>query len=141
MKTTKTKAVLLRIWAFSLRGVTMGIGSLWNLRSLTKQPLRPSTILKARLQIGSNVGLTQKIDIQKVFVLKPLLLDVSIIKNTLFGLEILYNLQISDPPLKPENFTCISENWESLQCSWDVPYNPVKTTYELYYYEGGHAGR
>lgn len=71
-------AALPRIWAFSLKGVTIGIGSLWNLRSLTKQPLRPSTILGARLQIGSNAGLTQeKIDIQKVFVLKPLLLDVS----------------------------------------------------------------
>ena len=71
-------AALPRIWAFSLKGVTIGIGSLWNLRSLTKQPLRPSTILGARLLIGSNAGLTQeKIDIQKVFVLKPLLLDVS----------------------------------------------------------------
>ena len=46
----------------------------------------------------------------------------------------------ADEPLAPENFTCISDNWESLTCTWDIPYNPVKTTYELFYYEQGNAG-
>lgn len=44
-------------------------------------------------------------------------------------------------PLPPDNFTCISDNWQSLNCTWDVPYNPVKTTYTLHYVEPGHGDR
>ena len=44
-------------------------------------------------------------------------------------------------PLPPENFTCISENWQSLNCTWDVPKNPIRTKYELNYYESGIGQR
>ena len=41
----------------------------------------------------------------------------------------------------PENFTCISENWQSLNCTWDVPYNPIRTQYELFFMELGSGPR
>ena len=47
------------------------------------------------------------------------------------------NLIHSDPPLAVENFNCISENWSNLNCTWDEPYNPVKTEYRLHYAEPG----
>ena len=39
----------------------------------------------------------------------------------------------SAKPLPPEDFSCISENWENLNCTWTEPYNPVRTTYALSY--------
>ncbi|XP_063875673.1 LOW QUALITY PROTEIN: uncharacterized protein LOC135108509 [Scylla paramamosain] len=36
-------------------------------------------------------------------------------------------------PQDVQNFTCVSRNWESLNCSWSVPENPVKVTYSLTY--------
>ena len=47
------------------------------------------------------------------------------------------NLTHSVPPLAVENFKCISENWSNLNCTWDEPYNPVKTEYSLHYAEPG----
>ncbi|MPC26024.1 Receptor-type tyrosine-protein phosphatase delta [Portunus trituberculatus] len=38
-----------------------------------------------------------------------------------------------DKPEDVQNFTCVSMNWESLNCSWSVPENPVKVTYSLTY--------
>ena len=51
------------------------------------------------------------------------------------------HIQVGLPPLKPENFTCISENWQNLNCTWDIPYNPVHTEYKLFYREPGRRGR
>lgn len=36
-------------------------------------------------------------------------------------------------PQDVENFTCISRNWESLNCTWTVPENPVRVDYILTY--------
>ncbi|KMQ98366.1 cytokine receptor [Lasius niger] len=34
-------------------------------------------------------------------------------------------------PKEPSNFTCISRNWEQINCTWDRPQNYVHTEYEL----------
>lgn len=44
-------------------------------------------------------------------------------------------------PLPPENFNCISYNWQNLNCTWFEPQNPVKTKYELSYKDNGNSGR
>ena len=44
-------------------------------------------------------------------------------------------------PLPPEDFSCISYNWQNLKCTWTEPYNPVKTKYSLSYIERGLYGR
>ncbi|XP_071454335.1 cytokine receptor isoform X2 [Hetaerina americana] len=44
-------------------------------------------------------------------------------------------------PQEVTNFTCISNNWQSLTCSWVPPHNYVKTTYTLVYRLAGRAGR
>lgn len=41
-------------------------------------------------------------------------------------------------PQDVENFTCLSKNWQSLNCSWDVPENPVKVTYNFTYVIPGY---
>ena len=46
-------------------------------------------------------------------------------------------LAFADPPLPIEDFSCISENWENLNCTWKEPYNPIKTTYMLAFKEPG----
>ena len=51
------------------------------------------------------------------------------------------HIRVGSPPIKPENFTCISENWQNLNCTWDIPYNPVTTVYKLFYWEPGRRGR
>ncbi|XP_045134889.1 uncharacterized protein LOC123518233 isoform X2 [Portunus trituberculatus] len=38
---------------------------------------------------------------------------------------------VGHKPEDVQNFTCVSMNWESLNCSWSVPENPVKVTYSL----------
>lgn len=40
---------------------------------------------------------------------------------------------VGQEPREVENITCISENWQYLKCSWDVPKNYVPTTYSIYY--------
>jgi len=46
-------------------------------------------------------------------------------------------VHVGYPPLDVENFSCISENWENLNCTWDEPYNPIKTVYKLAFKEPG----
>lgn len=36
-------------------------------------------------------------------------------------------------PQPPTNFSCVSENWESLNCTWDEPYNPIRTAYSVHF--------
>jgi len=46
-------------------------------------------------------------------------------------------VHVGYPPLDVENFSCISENWENLNCTWEEPYNPIKTQYKLDFKEPG----
>ena len=50
-------------------------------------------------------------------------------------------ISVGFEPLPPENFTCISENWQSLNCTWDVPFNPIRTVYDLWFVEPGSGRR
>lgn len=43
-------------------------------------------------------------------------------------------------PMKPENFMCVSRNWEELTCSWDPVPNDVATNYTLRFHFTGRAG-
>ncbi len=43
------------------------------------------------------------------------------------------NVYVGTPPEPPTNFKCISENWQSLNCTWEEPENPIKTSYALSY--------
>ncbi|KAG0716771.1 Receptor-type tyrosine-protein phosphatase F [Chionoecetes opilio] len=36
-------------------------------------------------------------------------------------------------PQDVQNFTCLSRNWQNLNCSWSVPENPVTVAYSLMY--------
>lgn len=40
------------------------------------------------------------------------------------------------PPRDVENFACVSENWENLNCTWEEPWNPIPTTYRLKFKAG-----
>lgn len=40
---------------------------------------------------------------------------------------------VGKEPREVENYTCVSLNWQVLNCSWDVPKNYVKTTYKIQY--------
>ncbi|XP_063237543.1 cytokine receptor [Bacillus rossius redtenbacheri] len=53
--------------------------------------------------------------------------DVAVCLNTVY---------VGLPPQDVINFTCISNNWENLTCSWTVPKNYVPTTYQVYCYLG-----
>ncbi|GIX91960.1 cytokine receptor [Caerostris darwini] len=50
----------------------------------------------------------------------------------------LAEIRVGYPPLNVTNFTCISEDFTQLNCSWNVPENAVPTTYQLYYYLVGY---
>ncbi|XP_076245773.1 cytokine receptor domeless [Calliopsis andreniformis] len=43
-------------------------------------------------------------------------------------------------PQEPENFTCISRNWENMNCSWDPVQNYVTTRFTLVFKLAGRAG-
>lgn len=43
------------------------------------------------------------------------------------------NFFLSDEPEDVKNFTCLSKNFLSLNCTWKEPENPVKVTYTLKY--------
>jgi hypothetical protein len=40
-------------------------------------------------------------------------------------------------PLPVQNFSCLAQNWHSLNCSWRTLPNPVETAYELLFIEPG----
>ncbi|XP_014257386.1 cytokine receptor isoform X2 [Cimex lectularius] len=40
-------------------------------------------------------------------------------------------------PKEVSNFSCISQNWENMNCTWDPPNNSVPTYYELRFYLKG----
>ena len=58
-----------------------------------------------------------------------------------YSRHILTNFKISQIYKKLISNFDISDNWQSLNCTWDVPYNPIRTTYELNYFENGSGGR
>ena len=43
-------------------------------------------------------------------------------------------------PQEPENFTCVSHNWENMICSWDPIQNYVTTRFKLVFKLPGRAG-
>lgn len=45
------------------------------------------------------------------------------------------------PPKQPENFNCISYNWERMTCSWDPVQNYITTRYSLTFILAGRASR
>nr|CAD7571660.1 unnamed protein product [Timema californicum] len=47
---------------------------------------------------------------------------------------------VGTKPQEVKNFTCISQNWQNLTCSWEKPENFVKTKYKLRYRFPGRAG-
>ncbi|XKL60371.1 hypothetical protein PGB90_001387 [Kerria lacca] len=58
--------------------------------------------------------------------------DVTVCMNT---------VAVGSPPKEVENFTCISKNWELLNCSWSVPENFVPTNYSVSYQFLVRSGR
>jgi len=46
-------------------------------------------------------------------------------------------IHVGYPPLPVRNFSCISENWSNLNCTWVEQFNPVRTQYKLHYVEPG----
>ena len=48
-------------------------------------------------------------------------------------------LTFSDAPLDVEDFSCVSENWENLNCTWTEPWNPVRTEYDVHFKEPGRT--
>lgn len=57
-------------------------------------------------------------------------------KNEVKGVCLNY-VYVGTKPKEVNNFTCISYNWESLNCSWTPVKNPVHTTYRLSFYLHG----
>lgn len=53
----------------------------------------------------------------------------------------LNSVVIGSKPKEVTNFTCISHNWEVLNCSWVEPKNGIKTNYSIYYMLTRRAGR
>ncbi|XP_076178162.1 cytokine receptor domeless [Ptiloglossa arizonensis] len=43
-------------------------------------------------------------------------------------------------PQEPQNFTCVSQNWENMNCSWDPVQNNVTTRFMLVFKLPGRAG-
>ena len=42
------------------------------------------------------------------------------------------NLYVGFPPTDPVvNFNCVSSDWKDLNCTWEEPYNPIPTSYEV----------
>ena len=48
-------------------------------------------------------------------------------------------LTFPDAPLDVEDFSCVSENWENLNCTWTEPWNPVRTEYDVHFKEPGRT--
>ncbi|XP_071748942.1 cytokine receptor isoform X2 [Lepeophtheirus salmonis] len=44
------------------------------------------------------------------------------------------NVNVGYLPKEPEDFNCISKNWQSLNCTWSISDNPIVTNYELTYF-------
>jgi len=40
---------------------------------------------------------------------------------------------VGELPRKPENFSCLSDNWQTINCTWTEPWNAVQTVYKLGY--------
>ncbi|XP_019700208.1 uncharacterized protein LOC105190189 isoform X2 [Harpegnathos saltator] len=53
----------------------------------------------------------------------------------------LNEVAIGHKPTKPISFNCVSDNWESLRCSWVPVHNYVKTTYNLTFTLPGKRSR
>lgn len=53
----------------------------------------------------------------------------------------LNTVAIGSKPKEVNNFTCLSHNWEVLNCTWDEPNNGIKTNYSIFYSIPRRAGR
>ncbi|XP_015122629.1 cytokine receptor [Diachasma alloeum] len=52
----------------------------------------------------------------------------------------LNNVVIGSKPKEPQNFTCVSNNWENMTCTWDPVPNYVETRFSLAFKLLGRAG-
>lgn len=52
----------------------------------------------------------------------------------------LNNVAVGYPPQDVSDFSCVSQNWQNLTCTWKKKYNPVKTRYTIWYRLPGRAG-
>ncbi|XP_011299826.1 cytokine receptor [Fopius arisanus] len=52
----------------------------------------------------------------------------------------LNNVVVGTKPKEPENFTCVSNNWENMTCTWDPVPNYVETRFTLAFKLPGRAG-
>ncbi|XP_063994915.1 cytokine receptor isoform X2 [Diachasmimorpha longicaudata] len=52
----------------------------------------------------------------------------------------LNNVVVGSAPKEPENFTCVSNNWENMTCTWDPVPNFVETRFTLAFKLLGRAG-
>ncbi|KAK3917504.1 Cytokine receptor [Frankliniella fusca] len=52
----------------------------------------------------------------------------------------LNNVAVGYAPQDVSDFSCISQNWQNLTCTWKKKYNPVKTRYTIWYRLPGRAG-
>ncbi|XP_021962636.1 cytokine receptor isoform X3 [Folsomia candida] len=48
-------------------------------------------------------------------------------------------IDVGYPPLPVENFSCIAQDWRSLNCTWKKPYNPIPTSYSLQILQKGKS--
>ena len=46
-------------------------------------------------------------------------------------------LFVGFPPLNVTKFSCLSENWHNLNCSWEEALNPIPTVYDVSFMEPG----
>ncbi|XP_053977661.1 uncharacterized protein LOC128875796 [Hylaeus volcanicus] len=61
-------------------------------------------------------------------------------KNKQYTSVCLNKVVVGFKPEEPENFTCISRNWENLTCTWDPVQNYVTTKFTLVFKLPGRAG-
>ena len=43
-------------------------------------------------------------------------------------------LALTDKPLPVEDFRCVSQNWQTVNCTWREPFNAIRTRYEPEYH-------
>ncbi|XP_043257067.1 uncharacterized protein LOC122399986 isoform X2 [Colletes gigas] len=61
-------------------------------------------------------------------------------KNKQYEAVCLNKVVVGFKPQEPENFTCVSHNWENMTCSWDPVQNYVTTRFTLVFKLPGRAG-
>jgi len=91
------------------------------------------TILKSSILNATSISSMFSPMVEGVTDLSCIILSDNTVNRPLNKGVCTQRILVGHPPADISKFSCVSENWQSLNCTWSEPANPVPTKYDVHF--------